>query len=204
MVVLSQLMKGLHQHAKQIGFYSAGGGKSWEHCNQENIMTALHLKFLFIFGFTGSYLHHIGSFFGECGLSCPKTCGILVSLSEIEAVSPALAGELLLLLFLIVLVLPYINMNLPWVYNVFPILNPPSHIPPCTIPLGHPSAPALSILYPALNLDWRFVSYMIFTCFNAILPNHPTLSLSHRVQNSVLCICVSFAVSDTGLSLPSF
>ena len=30
--------------------------------------------------------------------------------------------------------------------------------------------------------------------FNAILPNHPTLSLSHRVQKTVLCICVSFAV----------
>ena len=117
MVVLSQLMKGLHQHAKQIGFYSAGGGKSWEHCNREIIMTALHLKFLFIFGCTGSYLHHIGSFFGECGLSCPKTCGNIVSLSETEAVSPALAGELLLLLFLIVLVLPYINMNLPQVYT---------------------------------------------------------------------------------------
>ena len=37
-------MKGLNQHAKQIGFYSAGYGKSWEQCNQENIMTALHLK----------------------------------------------------------------------------------------------------------------------------------------------------------------
>ena len=41
-------------------------------------------------------------------------------------------------------------------------------------------------------------------CFNAILPNHPTLSLSHRVQKTVLYICVSFAVSHTGLSLPSF
>ena len=37
--------------------------------------------------------------------------------------------------------------------HVFPILNPPSHLPPCTIPLGHPSAPAPSILYHALNLD---------------------------------------------------
>ena len=40
------------------------------------------------------------------------------------------------------------------------------------------------------------------TCFNAILPNHPTLSLSHRVQKTVLYICVSFAVSHTRLSLP--
>ena len=45
----------------------------------------------------------------------------------------------------------------------------PSHLPPRTIPLGHPSAPDPSILYPALNLDWRFVSYMIlymFQCHN--------------------------------------
>ena len=37
--------------------------------------------------------------------------------------------------------------------HVFPILNPPSHLPPHTIPLGHPSAPAPSILYHASNLD---------------------------------------------------
>ena len=41
------------------------------------------------------------------------------------------------------------------------------------------------------------------TCFNAILPNHPP-SLSHRVQKTVLYICVSFAVLHTELSLPSF
>ena len=32
--------------------------------------------------------------------------------------------------------------------------GPPSHLPPHTIPLGHPSAPALSILYHASILDW--------------------------------------------------
>ena len=37
--------------------------------------------------------------------------------------------------------------------HVFPILNP-SLLPPHTIPLGHPSAPAPSILYHASNLDW--------------------------------------------------
>ena len=82
--------------------------------------------------------------------------------------------------------------------------EPLSHLPPCTIPLGHPSAPAPSILY----WTWTGDSFLIwyYTCFNAILPNHPTisLSLSHRVQKSVLYMCVSFAVSHTGLSLPSF
>ena len=43
--------------------------------------------------------------------------------------------------------------------------EPPSHLPPCTIPQGHPSAPAPSILYPASNLDWRFISYIILYMF---------------------------------------
>ena len=41
----------------------------------------------------------------------------------------------------------------------------PSHFPSHTLPLGHPSAPAPSFLYPASNLDWRFVSYMILCMF---------------------------------------
>ena len=43
--------------------------------------------------------------------------------------------------------------------------EPASLLPPHTIPLGHPSAPAPSFLYPASNLDWRFVSYMILYMF---------------------------------------
>ena len=81
--------------------------------------------------------------------------------------------------------------------------EPPSHLPPHTIPLGHPSAPAPSFLYPASNLAIRFLIWY-YTCFNAILPNHSTPSLSHRVRKTVLYICVSFAVSHIGLSLPSF
>ena len=48
--------------------------------------------------------------------------------------------------------------------------EPPSLLPPRTIPLGHPSAPAPSILYPASNLDWRFVSYMILYMFQCRSP----------------------------------
>ena len=47
----------------------------------------------------------------------------------------------------------------------FPILNP--H----TIPLGNPSAPAPSFLYPASNLDWQFISYMISYMFQCHSPN---------------------------------
>ena len=73
----------------------------------------------------------------------------------------------------------------------------PSHLPPHTIPPSHPSAPAPSILYQTWTGDSFLIWY--YTCFSAI-PH----SLSHRVQKTVLYICVSFAVSHTGLSLPSF
>ena len=39
-------------------------------------------------------------------------------------------------------------------YTRVPHPETPSHLPPYTIPLGHPSAPAPSILYHASNLDW--------------------------------------------------
>ena len=39
--------------------------------------------------------------------------------------------------------------------------EPPSHLPPHPIPQGHPSAPALSTLSHASNLDWWSVSQMI-------------------------------------------
>ena len=100
------------------------------------------------------------------------------------------------LLYNIVLVLPYINMNPPRVY-MLSHPEPPSHLPSHTIPLSHPSAPAPSFLYPVSNLDWRFVSYMIlymFECHSpkSFPPPSPTeskrlfytsvsLLLSHRV-----------------------
>ena len=61
-----------------------------------------------------------------------------------------------------------------------------------------------SILYHALNLDWRSVSYTVLYMFQCHSPKSSHLSLSHRVQKTVLYISVSFAVSYTGLLLPSF
>ena len=50
---------------------------------------------------------------------------------------------------------------------------PPSHIPPCNIPLGHPSPPAPRIVYHESNLDWRFISYMKLYVFQCHSPKSP-------------------------------
>jgi len=88
--------------------------------------------------------------------------------------------------------------------HVFPILNPP----PSSLPI--PSLWVVPVHEPQVSSivhrTWTGDSFHIwyYTYFNAILPNHPTLSLSHRVQKTVLYISVSFAVSYTGLLLPPF
>ena len=68
--------------------------------------------------------------------------------------------------------------------------KPPSHLPPLTIPLGHPSAPAPSILYHALNLDWRFISYMTFYMFQCHSPklSHP-LPLPQSPKDCSIHLC---------------
>ena len=60
-------------------------------------------------------------------------------------------------------------------YTRVPHPEPSSLLPPCTIPLGRPSAPASSIQYRASNLDWRLVSYMILYMFQCHAPksSHP-------------------------------
>ena len=68
--------------------------------------------------------------------------------------------------------------------------EPPSHFPPHTIPLGHPSAPAPSILDPTSNLDWRFISYMILYMFQCHYPKSSPPSLSHRVQDCSKHLCL--------------
>ena len=82
--------------------------------------------------------------------------------------------------------------------HVFPILNPP----PSSLPLGHPSAPAPTILYPASNLDWWFVSYMILYMFQCHSPksSHPLpLPQSPKDCSIHLCLfcCVTYRVIVT-------
>ena len=104
----------------------------------------------------------------------------------------------LLLLYNIVLVLPYNDMNLPWV----PHPESPSHLPPHPIPLGHPSAPAPSTLYHASNLDWQFISHMIIYMFQCHSPisSHPHPLLQSPKDCSIhLCLfcCLAYSVIIT-------
>ena len=97
--------------------------------------------------------------------------------------------------------------TLTWISHGFtcvPHIEPASRLPLHPISLGLPRALTLStcLMHPTWAGDlfhpWSN------TCFNAILSEHPTLTFSHRVQKSILCICVSFSVLHLGLSLPSF
>ena len=64
--------------------------------------------------------------------------------------------------------------------HVFPILNPPPSSLPVpslwVVPVHQPQASSI------VHRTWTGNSFHIwyYTCFNAILPNHPILSLSHK------------------------
>ena len=80
--------------------------------------------------------------------------------------------------------------------------EPPFYLPPHTIPLGHPSAPVPSILYHASNLDWQFVSHMIFYIFqcHSLKSSHPLpLPQSPKDCSIHLCLfcCLAFRVIVT-------
>ena len=113
---------------------------------------------------------------------------------------------LLLLLFLlynIVLVLPYISMHPPRVYTCSPSLSP---LPPPSPYHPSGSSQCTSLKLPVSCIEPGLATRFLYDIIHVLMPFSQIIppSLSHRVQKTVLYICVSFAVSHTGLLLPSF
>ena len=79
-------------------------------------------------------------------------------------------------------------------YTRIPHPEPLSLLPPCTILLGRPSAPAPSIQYHALNLGWQLVSYMILYVsmpFSQIIPPSPSPTESKRLFYTSVSLLLS-------------
>ena len=75
--------------------------------------------------------------------------------------------------------------------HVFPHPEPPSHLPPHPIPLGCPSALALSAPFHAWNLDWSSISHMVIYMFQCypLKSSHPCLlPQSPKVCSLYLCL----------------
>ena len=74
--------------------------------------------------------------------------------------------------------------------HVFPILNPPPSSLPVpslwVVPVHQPQA--CSIMHRIWTGDSFHIWY--YTCFNAILPNHPTLSLSQSPKDCSIHQCL--------------
>ena len=76
-------------------------------------------------------------------------------------------------------------------YTRVPHPESPTLFPPCTIPLGHLSAPAPSIQHHASNLDWRFISYMIFYMFQCHSPKSShALPLPQSPKDCSIHLCL--------------
>ena len=104
----------------------------------------------------------------------------------------------IILLYNIVLVLPYIDLNPPWVYMCSPSWSPlptpsPSH------PSGSSQCTSPEHLYHSSNLGWQFVSHMIiymFQCHSPISSHPRPLPQSPKDCSIHLCLspCLAYRV----------
>ena len=103
-------------------------------------------------------------------------------------------------------VLPYIDMNQPCMYMCTSLSQNPLPPPSSSHPSG--SSQCTGFECPVSCMELGLVIYFTYGNIHVsmyyILSNHPTLDFSHRVQKSILYICVSFAVLHIGSLLPSF
>ena len=101
---------------------------------------------------------------------------------------------LFILLYNIVLVLPYIDMNLPWVYTCSPFwtpLPPPSPSHPsgssqCTSP-EHP----VSCIEPGLVIHFTYDSLHVSMPFSHIIPPSPSATVSKRLLYTSVSLLLS-------------
>ena len=122
--------------------------------------------------------------------------------AETEPTYPTLAGVFFFFHFTI---LYWLCHTLTWICHectCVPHPEAPSHLPPHPIPLGHPSVPARSTLYHALNLDWRFVSHAIiymFQCHSPISSHPRPFPQSPKDYSIHLCLfcCLAYRVIVT-------
>ena len=141
--------------------------------------------------YRGSVGRWLYVFSGKTSLSKPRVYSVVTVNSyeqQKECISSEhrndnaqeLRGNLYFFLFFKFTILYWFCHISTWIHNRYTRVTHPeasSLLPPCTIPLGHPSAPAPSIQYRAWNLDWQLVSYMILYMFQCHSPksSHPLL-----------------------------
>ena len=139
------------------------------------------------------------------GLKCSASCGIFLDIYF----NLSFIYLFIFLLYNIVLVLPYIDMNPPWVYMCSPSwtpLPPPSLYHPsgssqCTSPEHPVSCSNLYQMYQIKQM-WRSVSHMIFYMFQCHSPisSHPhPLPQSPKDSSIHLCLfcCLAYRVIVT-------
>ena len=81
---------------------------------------------------------------------------------------------------------------------VSPTLNPPTHLPPHSMPLGCPRALALCALLHASNLHWSSILHMVMYMFQccSLKSSHPHL-LPHSPKVCYLHLCLFCCLAYT-------